>query len=305
MADPELREKIASCEAILARCSGEAGSERLIADTLFEKGYLLGELGQLQEKITCYEEIVARFGDADSLEMRRQVARALLGQGAAWRALGREDKASAVFAEVAARVADATDPELRDYAMRAQYAVAHWHLTSGREVDALEVLASLLNRYSDAEPPAHSLGTFLSAFGLAASVADRLGNRSEAVRMYDDLIRRYRPHTEPEIRASVAVAMVGKATAVGRAGDSEQAVELLDAALAHIGDPITPDLRNRAAEAQLFRGNWLERRGRPEQALADYREVVERFADDDSAIIDLQRTRARERIAVLAGGGSR
>ena len=296
-----LREQIADCDASLARSGGEVAAERLVADTLFEKGYLLGELERFDEEIDCYEEIVARFGDSDSLELRRQVARALHAKGCVCRELGRTDVAASAFAEAVARMGDCADPELRGRVIEVLYQHAYLLVAAGRAAEARDVLAALLEPYPDTDPPAAVLGVFVTALALSGEAEAMLGDDRGATERCDEVVRRYQRFAEPEIRSPVAWAMTCKAAVVGRCGSPRQAVKLLDAALAHIGDPVTPELRERAAEALRFRGNWLEWRRRRKQALADYREVLERFADDESEIIDLQRARARERIEMLSG----
>jgi len=93
-----------------------------VAKALFNKGVTLGELDRPEEADGVYDEVVARFGDADEPALREQVAKALFNKGVMLGVLGRSGEAVGTYDEVVARFGEADEPALREAVERARSA---------------------------------------------------------------------------------------------------------------------------------------------------------------------------------------
>jgi signal transduction histidine kinase len=79
----------------------------------------LGQPGRSEAEVAVDDDLVARFGEASELELRVEVARALLNQGVALDQLGRSDEALPVYDDLVARFGGASEFELRVEVARA------------------------------------------------------------------------------------------------------------------------------------------------------------------------------------------
>jgi tetratricopeptide (TPR) repeat protein len=68
-----------------------------IADSLFLKGLILGQLDRLEEEIAEYDALLERFKDSDELALQEQVAKALVNKGFRLGQLNRLEEAIAVY----------------------------------------------------------------------------------------------------------------------------------------------------------------------------------------------------------------
>jgi predicted RNA polymerase sigma factor len=76
---------------------------------------LLRELGRPEEATGIYDQVVALFGEATELGLRKQVAMALVNKGVMLGQLDRPEEAAGIYDQVVARFGAATEPKLREY----------------------------------------------------------------------------------------------------------------------------------------------------------------------------------------------
>ena len=103
--------------------------------------------------VAVYDEVLARFGDAEEPGLREQVARALVNKGVTLGQMGDSAAAVAVYDEVLARFGDAQEPGLREEVARA---LVNKGVTLGRMGDSaaeLAVYEEVLARFGDAQEP--------------------------------------------------------------------------------------------------------------------------------------------------------
>src|SRR5215471_1410363 len=85
------------------RCAGATGStapELTVAKVLRNKGYFLELLQRSDGAVAAYDEVVRRFGDDRSAELRCEVAMALVNKGYSLGELDRGDEALRAYEEV-------------------------------------------------------------------------------------------------------------------------------------------------------------------------------------------------------------
>jgi len=81
----------------------------LVAMALGSKAITLGQLGRLEEAVDAYDKVIADYGDAPELELRKRVAKALVDKGVT---LGRPEQAVGVLDKVIAEYGDVPKPEM-------------------------------------------------------------------------------------------------------------------------------------------------------------------------------------------------
>jgi hypothetical protein len=167
----------------------------------------------------------------------------------------------------------------------------HW---LGVLSDSDELLAEL----SDSPDPVaqRQIRDALYAKGKALS---GLARPSEAVEVWDELLRRLAVEPSSTAQRIVLRVLLHKAIDLVHSGEQVQAVNAADAVLTLSASVDQPDLvRWQVLAALLLKGSVLAREER-EAAAAICTEIIHRFADSDNAVIHEQVTAALVRMGVL------
>jgi tetratricopeptide (TPR) repeat protein len=111
-----------------------------VARALVNKAIMLGEMGDSAAAVAVYDDVLARFGNAQEPALREEVARALVSKGFALRQMGDSAAAVAVYDEVVARFGDAQELALRERVARARISLASMLLDQQEEFTRAETL---------------------------------------------------------------------------------------------------------------------------------------------------------------------
>jgi tetratricopeptide (TPR) repeat protein len=135
---------------------GRIGSVELaeFAMALVNKGNRLGQTGDHAAAIAVYDEVLARFGDAEAPALRERVATALVNKGITLGQTGDSVAEIAVYDEVLARFGDAEAPALREGVAMALVNKGNRLGQTGDSVAAIAVYDEVLARFGAAEAPA-------------------------------------------------------------------------------------------------------------------------------------------------------
>ena len=163
-----------------------------VAERLIDEGDALIRSARYDEAIACYERVVEQFGDADTQDLRRQTNLALTKKGSVLLDLDRLDEADAAFGALRMRIRRGPDPE--------------------RALARVSVMIARL-------------------FDRRAAMLYEAGRYEEALQAYDELLVRFGDSSEPELRQSVAAALLGKIAVLQGAGRYEQALVVDDEVL--------------------------------------------------------------------------
>ena len=106
--DGRYGDAIAGFEAVAARYPQ---FEALVGNALYGKAWCLERIEREQVAVDVYEEILARYRDAEDDTLRRQLARALYHYGVAVSRLDRTDDAIDAWDELVERFGEVQDPE--------------------------------------------------------------------------------------------------------------------------------------------------------------------------------------------------
>ncbi len=196
-----------------------------VAWALFNKGVTLGGLGRTQEALSSYNELLSRFGDAREADVKEQVSRAVLNTGVLEATLQEQvARAPASQGSTLGTLGSAQDPS--GFFDQAMNPVQHTATTEQQPGEAVRALM---------------------ARGLA------LGNATEAIAVYDEVIARFGKVTEIQVRKYVAEAMVNQGQVLESLGGKQEAVEVYDEMIRRFGEAGEPALREQVGRALLKR----------------------------------------------------
>jgi tetratricopeptide (TPR) repeat protein len=247
----------------------DLAERRRAAGALIDKGIALGEKGRVGEELAAYDEVVRRFGDETSAEMRDAVGRALWNRAGVLkvdRAAGPEDLLS-VYEEILTRLAAAQEIPLQEQAARAMVAkgVALGQI-GGRSAEAIAVYDEVVDRWSSASQP-RLREQVARALGNKACALSMLGDESAAVQVLDHLLALFDPADDAGVREQVALALHNKADSLFRLDQADDALETLDRLRDEfIADPL-PTVRGWAVGGDALRCYILSRLGHHAAAL--------------------------------------
>lgn len=118
-----------------------------------------------------------------------------------------------------------------------------------------------------------------------AITLDMLGRTEEAVQLYDQIQQRYDKDTSPDLRDSVARALVNKSVALGKLGRRDEAIQLSEQIAQIYGNDDDPQLREQTARALGNKGFTLAELGKKQEAIQTLEQIVKRYADDPEPAI--------------------
>ena len=113
----------------------------------------------------------------------------------------------------------------------------------------------------------------------------RLDRSDEALKVYDEVTRRFGDSDSSEIIAQVARALVNKGVTLGRLNRSDEEIEVYDEVVKRFGDTNSSEITEQVAKALFYKGITLGRLNRSDEALKVYDEVARRFGDSNSSEI--------------------
>ncbi|MFB3897561.1 MAG: tetratricopeptide repeat protein, partial [bacterium] len=118
-----------------------------VAKALVNKGVTLGDLKRSEEEIKVYDDLVARFGQAQELAIQEQVAKALFNKGITLGNLKRSEEAIKVADELIARFGHAQEVSIQKLIALSYFNKGNKLINLGKSKDALSCYkkAILLN----------------------------------------------------------------------------------------------------------------------------------------------------------------
>jgi tetratricopeptide (TPR) repeat protein len=278
---------------------------------------------RMQEELVAYDDVIARYGEADEQVLRERAVNALVDKGRTLAELGQPAQALAVFDDVVNRYGRA--PELREHVAEAMVNRGVVLGALDRVDEEIACYDEVVARYGeDDEPAARAVvadalvnkGVALSelergdeelaAYGeVVARLGDapqpalrekvagaraatcatlgRLGRHDESLAAADDVVARHGSATDPALRRHVADALASKIAALVELGRVDEALASEDAAAARDGIATDPALQARVADALLAKGTRLDELGREQEARDVYEAVIARYSMASSA----------------------
>ena len=254
---------------------------------LWRKAAAHGCLGECEDAIAIYDQLVAFIGDSDAPELQVPVATALFNKGVAQGRLGDAQAAISTYDEVAGRFGDSDAPELQ---VPAATALFNKGVAQGRLGDAQAAISTydeVAGRFGDSDAPELQVpvATALVNKGVAQG---RLGDAQAAISTYDEVAGRFGDSDAPELQVPVATALFNKGVAQGRLGDAQAEMSTYDEVAGRFGDSAAPELQVPVATALVNKGVAQGRLGDAQAAISTYDEVAGRFGDSDAPELQVQ-----------------
>ena len=276
-------------------------------------------LGNVEEAIAVYDQVIARFGSATEVQVRKYVAEAMVNQGEVLESLGDKQAAIEVYDEIIRRFGEAWEPALREQVGRALLKMETLGAVPTQPVapepvahqpavqDDGETLGTLGQTQEKLSPGEYATETDLPHEAAQALVAKgvALGTAQEALEVFDEVISRFGAAMEVEVCEQVAEAMVHKAASLGTLGLMTDAIEVCDEVISRFGQAQQTVLRKQVAEAvakkEAFEAFFRElqgeeeKRGGQEQAAQEAREADEKRKAQELAEKEFQEAEEKRR----------
>jgi len=222
--------------------SKEPQQLEFIAQSLFNKGIILGQLQRPEEAITAYDDLLERFGDTKAEALHEVVAQTLVNKGVTLEELQRPEEAIAAFDNLLESFGNATDVALQQQVAKAlvNKGVALSQLQQPEE--AITIFEDILRRFGDAPTEALQEAVAKALFNKGVTLR-QLQRIEKAIATYDDLLERFGDTTALALQEPVANALNGKGfilllEAKKHRNNLEQSQQLLESALSNFEQAI-------------------------------------------------------------------
>ena len=239
------------------------------------------ERGESEAAIETYDQVIKRFGNDDTPEVRSQVVMALLLKDIAQGPLGDPEVAITTYDQAIERFGDDDTPEVRLLVAMALVRKGIAQQQLGESEAAIATHDQVIERFGDDD--ASEVRPLVAVALVRKGVAQgQLGEPEAEVETYDLMIERFGDDDAPEVRQWVATALANKGVTQGQLGDPEAAVAIYDQVIERFGDDDASEVRPLVAVALVRKGVAQGQLGEPEAEVATYDLMIERFGDDDA-----------------------
>ena len=247
-------------------------------------------LGRLEAAVSTNEDIVERFGSADSPELQVLVAQALTNKGRVLEAQGKMDLALSAYDEVVKRIGAVRIPyrdEVLAQALTRKGIVLH---SQGQVESAVATYKEIVELFDTAESP-ELQGFVAQALMWNAEVLSAKDKLEPALEFVDEIIERFGSTAIPRAMGVVAFAHMYRGRAARNAEEFASAVMNCDKGFKIIDalerteetNMVTENLQRLRGELLFIKAHALNNQGKRELAVASLDEVVKRFCSSESA----------------------
>jgi tetratricopeptide (TPR) repeat protein len=122
-----------------------------VAQSLYNKGVALGQLGQSEAEIAVYDEVIKRFTGSKGLILKQAIARALLNKAVTLDELEKSEAKIAVYDEVIRRFADSKELSLQQQVANALVNKGATLGQLGQSEGAITVYDEVIQRFADSK----------------------------------------------------------------------------------------------------------------------------------------------------------
>ena len=255
-----------------------------VANRLFDEAIGLRNQNRAEEALVTFNEIVRRFGESDTPNLSRLVAKAFVSEGVTLGRLNRAEEALASFDEVVRRFEASSSSALIEQVVQALVNKGVALSELNRPEDALDVFGGVLRRFGDMqtidllEPLA--VAHFYSGLTLAG-----LSRPREALAAFDELVRRFGENDAPAVLDLVSTALVNRGVTLNALNRPKDALLAFDEVVRRYEGQEAPALVESVAHALFSKGAIYDDLNQLGEALTVYDEVLRRFGESDGATV--------------------
>ena len=309
--DADLLEVLHAVEELAERVAGIPDDPVVhrAVDFLQSAGVALAESGRAAEAEVVWDEVVRRAEGRTPPPIRLLAMQALHNKGVLYGHEGRAAESCAALEEAVRRYGGDPGSALAHRTAEALLTLSRRHAVAGRTPEALAALDELLARFGDRAESRPARGAADAEGGdrgsrkvpgapnsgsddpyedfLAADVVDArnekgkvllsAGRAQEALREFDECLRRFGDRAEMAIIDRVRFARVLRADTLAEMAPVEEATRAYDDIVNRYGEWILDDYREIVANALNGKGIALAKAGRVDEAVAAFDEIVRRY----------------------------
>ncbi len=188
------------------------------ARVLFNQGVALGQQGKTDEEITCYDQVITRFGDAKESALLEEVAKALLNKGVALRQQGKTDEAIACYDQIITRFGDAKESALLEQVANALLNKGVALRQQGKTDEEITCYDQIITRFGDAKESAlleqvakarngKGFNLLINAKQQWVQAQERLSPLTAALTLFREALTTAAPDDKPMIQGNIAYAL--------------------------------------------------------------------------------------------------
>jgi len=252
------------------------------AKALVSKGVAHDQRGEHEAAVAAYDDLVARFREADTPEFDVLVAKAMFRKGVTEGRRGDREAALAAYDGLVTRFGDSRAPELRLGVAKALFNKGVVHDQRGEHDAALDAYHDLVVRFGDSAAPELREGVARALFNKGITYGQR-GEYEAELATYDDLVARFGNSDAPELVVKVVQALFNEAIVHDQRGEHDAELAAYDNLVARFGDSDIAEVQEGVAKALFNKGITHAERGEYQSAMATYDDLVARFSDRDTA----------------------
>lgn len=290
----------AGCDIVLRIAKASPGSvgDIRIAQALNQKAVSLSRRSRLRDSLAACEDVVARFGGSDSVDLQVQVARALYNKGVNLDGLGLYEESVVADDELITRFDASHDPELQRRVAAALVSKGGSLVALKRSEDALVVFDDVISRTIESTDPALSVHAARALFdkGIALTMTER---KEDGLAAYGEVVTRFGGTNTPEVQSLVARALVNKGSLFATLRRHEVAIATYEEVVSRFGESTNPELQAQVAMALVNKGFRLNALHRPVEAIEVYERCVSDFGTSTTPKIQHQVSRAKSALEKL------
>jgi tetratricopeptide (TPR) repeat protein len=233
-----------------------------------------------ESAIATYDQIIQQYGEENELDLRVQVARAMVDKSRSLLWLIKYEEALALENRVVQKHSQSDVPELQEQVAKALVYKGVALSQLGRGEEAIAVYEQVVQYYDESDLPKlqEQVAWALVNKGFAL---DKLGRGEEAMAVYEQVVQRYGKSNVPELQERVATALINKGITLNQLGRGEEAIAVYDQVVQYYDESDFPKLQERVATALINKGITLNQLGRGEEAIAVYDQVLQRYSEYD------------------------
>lgn len=299
------RDALACYEEMIRRFeqAGDVVVMNRIAGATLRRAKVLGKLGRQDQEIAGCDALVARYGDIESVELKRTVFETLEWKLLTYRDQGDYEQVVEACDDIIRRYASESDREIASGVARTMVRKAGAFHELDRPADEIDCLDQVASRYGAAEEPwlrAHAANALM----FKAITLNESGQTADEMECYEQIIERYAGDDDDKVRSVAAQALVNKGISLGAIADdaaedtgvreTEAEIACYDEAIARYGDADFLGLQQVVAEALLYKGITLLEAGQTAEAAACLNAVVEGYDQVEDAELEKIVMDARE-----------
>ncbi len=289
LAEHDTQEAIRCWEKIIQMTAVPAEEK---SRAMFNKGVALGQQSQPEAALAVYGELIQRFGNDTTEDIRERVAAAMLNKGITLGQQSQPEAALAVYGELIQRFGNDRTEEICERVAAAMLNKGFTLSQQNQPEAELATYDELIRRFGN--DTAEGIRERVAKAMLCKGFTLGQQNQPEAeLATYDELIRRFGNDMAEGVREQVAKAILNKGVVHGNQNEPKAQLVVYDELIQRFSNDTAEGIRELVAKVMLNKSVTLGQQNQPEAEQASYDELIRRFGSDTAENIRQAVARAK------------